>query len=403
MKILFISTWFPYPPSQGSKIRAFHLIQALARKHQVGLVSFLEPGIEKENVEAVEKICSFVKTIPRDPYQEDPRKALLGFFSPRPSVVTAIYSAEMADLVRKTALEWGADCVAAQQFVMAPYAMKINGVPKILDLDFLMARVLYEDFIAERRWLARMRKWMAYKKFEHYEKSLCEQFDGCFVVSDEDAAGIQRMIARGEERVKVIPNGVDLSHYRLGVSEPAANTLIYNGSLTYAANFDAMEYFLREIFPLILRQIPETRLRITGKTDGMALDRLNLNAQVEFTGYLDDIREAVSGSWASVIPLRIGGGTRLKILEAMALGTAVVSTSKGAEGLLLESEKHLLIADDPAEFAAQTVRVLQSPELRFDLVGNAAQLVRERYNWEDIGYDFCLAVEEIAARSRSHA
>jgi glycosyltransferase involved in cell wall biosynthesis len=171
--------------------------------------------------------------------------------------------------------------------------------------------------------------------------------------------------------------------------------LIFTGALTYNANYDALAYFLAEIFPLIRRQAPDTRLRVTGSTQGVDLDSLPLDGQVELTGYLADIRPAVAGSWACVVPLRLGGGTRLKILEAMSLGAPVISTAKGAEGLEVENGVHLLIAETPAEFAGHVVRLLRSPSLRQELAGNAARLVAEKYEWSGIGAGFRQAVERL--------
>jgi glycosyltransferase involved in cell wall biosynthesis len=158
--------------------------------------------------------------------------------------------------------------------------------------------------------------------------------------------------------------------------------LIYSGALTYHANLDAMAFFLRDIFPAIKAKRPSVTLKITGNTQGAPIDRLPLVDDVQLTGYLDDIRPAVAQSWVSIVPLRVGGGTRLKILEAMALGTAVVSTSKGAEGLDVTHGENILIADDPNQFAGAVVGLLSDPALRQSLAAKAQQLVRQKYAWE---------------------
>jgi glycosyltransferase involved in cell wall biosynthesis len=164
--------------------------------------------------------------------------------------------------------------------------------------------------------------------------------------------------------------------------------LIYPGALTYHSNLDAMVYFLRESWPIIQKQRPQVRLRITGRTDGVDLARLALTDQVVMTGYLDDIRSAVAQSWICVVPLRAGGGTRLKILESLALGTPVVSTSKGAEGLNLIPGRDILVADEPADFAEAVLNVLQDPVLRETLSRNGRQAVEAKYDWRIIGQQF---------------
>jgi glycosyltransferase involved in cell wall biosynthesis len=196
----------------------------------------------------------------------------------------------------------------------------------------------------------------------------------------------------------MVPNGVDTRHNRLGIAAPEPNTLVYSGAITYHPNYDAVEYFLRAIFPLVNLEEGEAILRVTGGTGHTKVEPLARYGHVEFTGHLADIRPTVAGSWASVVPLRIGGGTRLKILESMALGTPVVSTSKGVEGLDVVPEQHLLIADSPGEFATQTVRLLRDPGLRDSLSTHARQHMEEQYDWTEIGRKFTDVVEQVMAR-----
>jgi glycosyltransferase involved in cell wall biosynthesis len=160
--------------------------------------------------------------------------------------------------------------------------------------------------------------------------------------------------------------------------------LVFPGALTYDANFDAMAFFLRKVFPAVKVRQPAVVLRITGKTDGVLVNRLPLDERVILTGYLEDIRPTVAQSWVCVVPLRVGGGTRLKILEAMALGTAVVSTSKGAEGLEVTPGEDILIADEPTEFADAVLCLLDEQALRAKLAVKGRRLVHERYGWEHI-------------------
>ena len=155
-----------------------------------------------------------------------------------------------------------------------------------------------------------------------------------------------------------------------------------------------MRYFLSEIFPLVTQQVPEAQLRITGATTAAQKQSLPDNRNVVFTGYLPDVRATVASSTACVVPLRSGAGTRVKILEAMALGTPVVATSKGAEGLAIKPEVDILIADEPQQFAAQLVRLLRDAALNRRLASNARRLVEEHYDWRAIGRQFNAFVEE---------
>jgi glycosyltransferase involved in cell wall biosynthesis len=395
MKILFLSTWFPYPPNQGSKIRAYYLLKHLAEAHEVALVTFEDVDLDPAWVEHIQQLCSRVEIVQRKPFAASKGKTWLGWLSPLPSAVVAIRSPEMAERVRNVAQSWKPDCVVALTFVTAPYALDIPGVPKVVDIDNFMARMLQETIPMAAGLPDRLRRWAAYRKFLAYERKLYPQFDLCLAVTESDRRQVLDQMTLRPDQVIVTPNGVDTQYNHLEDVKPIPNSLIFNGALTYNANYDAVAYFLAEIFPLIRQQAPEARLRVTGSTVGVDLDSLPLDGQVELTGYLADIRPAVAESWACVVPLRLGGGTRLKILEAMSLGAPVISTAKGAEGLEVEDGVHLLIAESPDEFAGQVLRVLRSADLRQELAHNAARLVGEKYEWSHIGAGFRQAVERL--------
>jgi len=214
----------------------------------------------------------------------------------------------------------------------------------------------------------------------------CEKFDLVTTPSAQDRQMLLDLAPDLDQtRVAVLPNGVDVASYSGDWGEPEPGALIFPGALTYHANYDAMRFFLDEVFPLVRRVNPEAVLRITGKTERVDLGSLNLGAGVTLTGYLDDVRPAVARSWACVAPLRVGGGTRLKILEAMALGTPVVATSKGAEGLDVTPGHNILIADDPGQFADAVLGLLDDPMLRQKLALNGRRLVESLYDWQSIG------------------
>lgn len=395
MMILFLSTWFPYPPNQGSKIRAYYLLKHLAEAHEVALVTFEDVDLDPAWVEHIQQLCSRVEIVQRKPFAASKGKTWLGWLSPLPSAVVAIRSPEMAERVRNVAQSWKPDCVVALTFVTAPYALDIPGVPKVVDIDNFMARMLQETIPMAAGLPDRLRRWLAYRKFLAYERKLYPQFDLCLAVTESDRRQVLDQMTLRPDQVIVTPNGVDTQYNHLEDVKPIPNSLIFNGALTYNANYDAVAYFLAEIFPLIRQQAPEARLRVTGSTVGVDLDSLPLDGKVELTGYLADIRPAVAESWACVVPLRLGGGTRLKILEAMSLGAPVISTAKGAEGLEVEDGVHLLIAESPDEFAGQVLRVLRSADLRQELAHNAARLVGEKYEWSHIGAGFRQAVERL--------
>jgi glycosyltransferase involved in cell wall biosynthesis len=282
--------------------------------------------------------------------------------------------------------------VIASELDSAPYALALPSTPKVL--DELQLTVYYEEFTRQAQLLNKLRHGLTWWKLSRYVAHLLCDYAGCTVASEVERCRVHE-VAPASCAVAVMPNGVDIDAYTYGLAEPEPNTLVYSGALTYSANFDAIDFFLRGIFPLIQAERPEVRLFITGRSDAAPISRLPGNANVTFTGYLDDVRSKIASSWVSVVPLRVGGGTRLKILEALALGTPVVATRKGAEGLDIVPGRDLLIADDPAEFAGQVLRLLRSRDLRQQLSQNGRQLVEARYSWTVIGQELDRFLETV--------
>jgi glycosyltransferase involved in cell wall biosynthesis len=383
MKVLFLSSWFPYPPDNGSRIRIFNLIKQLSREHDITLLSFSRDGeVAEERLKMMRRYCSTVQAVPLAPFRPTSFRSILGFFSLRPRSFVDKYSRRMQGLVERIRREGDFSVVIASQLDTAPYAVTLDGLPRVFEEVELAT--LREQYTSQSRVGRRLRYGLMWWKTRRFTAHLLRQFDGCTVVSQQERANVLS-IAPNCRHVVVVPNGVDLDRYKGHFGAPEPGTLVFPGALTYGANLDAIEFFLRKVFPLVKARWPEVILRITGKTDGVPVDRLPLDESVILTGYLDDVRPAVAQSWACVVPLRVGGGTRLKILEAMALGTPVVSTSKGAEGLEATRGEDILIADTPAEFADAVLRLLDDRALRARLAVNGRRLVESQYGWGDIG------------------
>jgi sugar transferase (PEP-CTERM/EpsH1 system associated) len=398
MRILLLSSWFPYPPNNGARIRIFNLLKELSKDHEITLISFACDEQERQLASYVKEYCSDVKTVLQKPYRPRSLTALLGFFFSEPRSSASTYNTEMERLVRACVADNAFDIVWASTATMARYALLAKNVPKVLEEQNSMMRMMREQYLAQPNPLRRFRYWLTWQKCKRYEAWLLSAFDLCTMVSDKDRNA--RLELAPDQSVAVVPNGVDLEHYTTGLARPQPASLIYSGALTYHANFDAVKFFLSQIYPLIKEEVAEVTFRVTGETRGVPLQGLPADTSVEFTGYMEDIRPYVAGSWACVVPLRIGGGTRLKILEAMALGTPVVATSKGAEGLEVTDRENILIADEPTDFADQVLHLLRDPGLREKLSKGGRRLVVEKYDWKVIGREFSALLQQIATPGR---
>lgn len=396
MRILFLSRWFPYPTNNGSKIRIFNLLQALRNEHEVALVAFATEPVTPAAVEALRTLCAAVKVVPYRAFQANSLRARLGFFSPTPRSVIDTFSPEMLATTKQVAETWQPDLVIASQIDMLCYALAVKGVGRML--EELELAVAFDGYRCAPRSIARLRRGLTWWKLERYLRRTLPAFDLVTVVSAREQVLARSVIA--SPPVQIVPNGADLQAMQRVQATPQPGTLIYSGALSFYANYDAVHYFLAEIFPLILERAPETRLLVTGSTEGVALDQLPQHPNVQFTGYLDDVWSAVASSWVSVVPLRLGGGTRLKVIEALALGTPVVATSKGVEGLDLRAGADVLVADDPRSFADATLSLLNDPLQRrnFSMQGRRAV---ERYDWASIGRTLNALVADVGRSRRS--
>ncbi len=392
MNVLFLSTWFPTPPDNGSKIRACYLLRALAERHAVTALAFQPAPDARQPDDGASCGQAPVIAVPDDPFRRFDAPQWVKYLSPAPVVFrpSPVMQRAVASL---KAPSW--DAAVAVQMPVAQYALQVPAQARIVDVDTALTYQMHERYLSHEQLTARASAWVSWQKAYRYERRMLRRFQAAAVVSQAEIAPLQAMVDGRGCRIALIPNGVDCAHNRPGLAQPQPASLVYNGSLTYSANYDAMRWFLGEVYPRIRAQVPEVTLAITGSTQGVDLAGLALDDSVALTGYVDDVRLPVAEAAVAVAPIRQGGGTRLKILEAMALGTPVVATAKGAEGLDVVDGEHLLLADDPERFAAAVLRLLADQALAARLAANARQSVQQRYEWEAIGRRFVALVEDV--------
>jgi glycosyltransferase involved in cell wall biosynthesis len=399
MRILYLSRWFPYPPDNGSKIRIFNMLRVLSREHDIDLISFATDVVHSEHIRALENYCRRVEIIPYRPFQPGRLQARLGFLAVRPRSVLDTFNREMERHIQRAVQRKRYDLIIGNEIDMAPYLVSIPHTPKLLeDIELTF---YYERYAQQAKRMDKIRSGVSWLKWERYIRNLSRDIQAWTVVSQKERNLLSR-ISNGVISSLVVPNCVNYQSYQGDFGSPDKDTLIYSGALTYHANFDAVDYFLREIFPLIQKERPGTRFIVTGKLDGVPIESLPDHEKVIFSGYLDDIRPAIAHSMVNVVPLRVGGGTRLKILESMAIGTPVVSTSKGVEGLDLVDGREILVADAPDDFAAAVLRLMRDTELRERLSSAGCATVARQYDWDVVAPEFTRFVENTAGGNGWH-
>jgi glycosyltransferase involved in cell wall biosynthesis len=335
--------------------------------------------------------CSRVQTSQIKLFEPGSLKARQAALSWKPRSVVSTNSPEMHALAMAEARRMKPDLVIASEIDMVAYARPLPARRMIEELEVGIIRQAHLDARDAKR---AFRSWLTWQKLSAYVRSFSRDFQGCTVVSEKEWQLVKPLA--GGMPLAVVPNGVDVEACSRVAATPTPDTLIYNGSLTYGPNLDAVQYFVNEIFPRVLRERPAARLFVTGKVDGVPADQLPKHDHLVLTGYVEDIKRCVAGTWLAIAPIRRGGGTRLKILESMALRTPVVCTSKGAEGLGLIDGKDAWIADDPQSFAQRVVQVLSDANHRADMAAHGARTVAERFDWRVIGRGLLQFAKEAA-------
>jgi glycosyltransferase involved in cell wall biosynthesis len=387
-RILFLSSWFPLPVNNGSKLRIYNLLRGLSEYYDVTLISLDNTPYTKKNAIKINSNSIDVITVPYKQYNPQSLKARLGFFSLSPRVFVDTYSHEMARQIKETIADKQPDLIVASQLGTALYQPVFTNLPALF--EEVEIGLFYDGCKYAKSYSQRIRNQFTWMKHRRYLVNLLHRYQSFTVVSEREKQLVVNLDLHTIIN-EVIPNCITVNDYQEFRQIKQSNTLIFTGPFSYYPNYEAMVWFITKVFPQIQSYCPSIRLIITGNHSGL---RLPSASNVTLTGLVGDVRPLIAESSVSIVPIFSGGGTRVKILEAMALHTPVVSTQKGAEGLEIENGSNILIADTPEEFSEQIIRLLNNRNLRQKLVSNAHQLVREKYDWTVVMPKFIGLVEK---------
>ena len=374
MEILFLSRWYPFPADNGSKLRIANLLQGLLLEHRVSLISFFNPDEGEPSTELPTPALSEIRVYPYREFNPHSCRAVLAYLAGTPRYLADTHSPEMEAIIRQTVRRNRFDVVIASQLSMACYHRCFHGIPAIFEeVELGIHRPSEMDSGWTWSGIHRRLSWV---KHQHFMTQLLKNFRLCTVASNVERQLLAEAVPTFEA-VHVIPNCVDVGSYVRTPHVRQPESLVFTGSLRFRPNHEAMTWFLEDIYPLIRKKAPGVQLKITGSPGPCPLPPA---PNVVLTGRVADVSSVVASSAVSLAPIRNGGGTRLKILEAMALRTPVVATSKAAEGLNAQHSEHLLIADSPQDFAQAVLEILRKPDRFQKMVDDAFELVKSRYN-----------------------
>jgi glycosyltransferase involved in cell wall biosynthesis len=401
MKILWVKAGKLWPVDTGGKIRSFNILRHLVRSHEVALLSYYGGQRDAEYETAIAKQLPGTQTICTAAPEGTIGQSIdyiLRLPSTAPYAVKKFTHPVVRREVARRLSNGGAD-VAVCDFLAASLNFPVTSPTPVVLFQHNVETILWRRMAnTEESALRKLAYRLEARKMAAYETRTLQRFQHVIAVSDHDRQEMLTLAPRCS--ITVVPTGVDTEKYQPAPSVSGNPPLIvFTGSMDWEPNIDAVEYFCREIFPSVLAAFPNARFQIVGRNPHSRVRRL-ATSSVEVTGTVPSVAEYLRNATVVIVPLRIAGGTRLKIFEAMAMRKAMVSTSIGAEGLDVTSGKDCLLADDAPSFAAAMLAVLRDPALRRSYEDNAAALAA-RYDWSQITRRFAEALGEAAGDPRS--
>lgn len=431
-RILFLTPQVPYPPHQGTTIRNYNLIANLAANYELHLLSFRQPGDEPPDNSPLPRYCQIIETVPA-PRRSTWQRALTTLFHPAPDMALRLASEAFQSRLGMLLERYRYDVIQIEGIEMAPYALWLLNHPlwrsarvkgNQPDIPIGRPRLVFDDHNAEyvlqqRAWETDVRKltrlhaalysFIQWRKLCRFERQVCQQVDRVVAVSDADRNALRRLLPGLS--VTVVPNGVDLAYYtaydRQRDPHPpdfGPHALVFTGKMDFRPNIDGVLWFVEKILPLIQEQVPDVHFVIVGKEPQQRVLQLAANPAVTVTGWVPDVRPYIAAAAVYVVPLRMGGGTRLKVPEAMAMGCAIVSTRLGCEGFPLdelEAGDVAALADTPAALAQAVVDLLNDPPRRRRMGQAARRFVASQYGWKAIVPRLKAVYEELGVVARS--
>jgi len=398
MRILWLKSDLLLPLDKGGKLRTWHLMRHLAQRHEITYLAFAEPGTAASDVDGMRAVAARVETIARaEPAKGTPRfyaDAAIHLVDPLPYAVGKYRSRAFRERIEQLLAERPFDLIVCDFLFPAVNLPKRLQCPAVIFTHNVESEIWRRHAETRTGALGRLLYGAQYRRMLRYEGRTLARFDGVLAVSEVDGDTFARLYPGAIARpVHVVQTGVDTEYFSPTAGAPTAllqspapgPSLVFTGSMDWLPNEDAMIFFCREILPIVRAEAPETTLTIVGRAPTPAVRKLaDEHAGVRVTGRVDDVRPYMREAAVYVVPLRIGGGTRLKIFEAMAMGKAVVSTAIGAEGLPVVNGRHVVLADDAAAFARAIVGLMRDPQRRASLEQAARALVVERYDWSAV-------------------
>ena len=379
MNILFITGELPYPPDSGHKKRSFHLLRGFGKKNSLFLVSF---GKDKDYPRQLREVCDYIDVVKKPSYNKIVffLQAFLSLFSKIPFNIHKYYSKEMTTKINTLLKKKRFDLIICNQLSQAQHILNKNCI-KIYTSQNIESTIIYRYYKITKNHFKKILLYLEWFKTLQFEKKVWRNFDYTVAVSQHDKEMIQSI--NPTKDILVIPNGVDTQYFYPQESNNVTPNLVYTGEIGWYPNEEAVIYFVKKIYPMIKEKKSGVKFFVVGRNPSKKIIELNKkDKSIIVTGYVDDVRPYIAQSSIYIVPIRIGSGTRLKILEAMAMGKPVVSTTIGCEGLEVTPGENIILADKPEEFALNVINLIEDKNEAKKLSYAGRMLVEEKYDWK---------------------
>jgi glycosyltransferase involved in cell wall biosynthesis len=411
MHILFLTQILPYPPTSGPKVKTWHVLRYLSQRgHKITLASFVRPE-ELSYVDAVREICTTVHAVPIHRSRvNDLRYFLRSLVSKRPFLVERDDLFGMREVVNRVVNSEPVDVIHADQLTMAQFAFPLNlngGKKPVLVFDAHNAVWTITERMKENApFYLKPPLWLETKRIKQYEGMIVSDFNATLAVAEPDRVALMDAVHAHRQNgnvapISVIPIAVDTQQILPVQRKEASLNILTMGTLYYPPNADGIRWFVQEVFPLVRQKMPEATLTIVGKNPPRDFVRLAEDPQsgVTVPGFVEELDPYFAQSALMVIPVRAGGGMRVRILEAFARAMPVVTTTIGLEGIHAQIGTEVLVEDSPSAFADAVLNLLQNKELQNKLAANGRRLVETKYDWQVVLGELDKTYQRIASHS----
>lgn len=380
MKILFVANRVPYPPFRGDKLKIYNLAKQLQGKHELHLIAVAETETDLSYREPLEAIFDKVEFFKISKFQSYVN-ALFALLGNKPLQVSYFKSRKLKRTLHNLIHREKYNAIHVQHLRMAQFVEDQDKFNVILDLPDAFSLYWKRRSENSRDFIQRFFAFVEYKRLLDYEKKILPTFPLNLVCSAEDLKYLQD---NSKATISLLPNGVDTEMFckKPGVI-PVKGRVLFTGNMDYEPNIDAVCYFVDEIWPLVLKEVPSAQFVIAGQRPVHRVMNLASN-NIHITGFVDDISIEYAKAEVVVAPLRFGAGTQNKVLEAIAVGTPVVCTEIGFKGLELESGQGAILANGNVGFAKVVIQLLQNEELRKKVSNSGSDIIHDRFGWKAV-------------------